>query len=140
MKEAPAYTLYRPKWYRQRVSTYWWAQQWRSFKFILRELSSLAVGYVVFMLLLLLWTLSQGAESYEELQSWLREPLVIVLSLIAFLFVIYHAITWFNLAPKAMPVRVGGRRLPEWMIAAPNYAVWIVISLVIAWFVIGGGD
>jgi fumarate reductase subunit C len=138
MKEAPAYTLYRPKWYRKRVSTWWWAQQWRSFKFILRELSSVAVGYVGAMLLWLLWALSQGPESYATFQSWLKTPVVIVMSIIALLFVLYHSITWFNLAPKAMPVRVGGKRLPEWMIAAPNYVAWIVISAAVIWFVLGG--
>lgn len=138
MKEAPAYTLYRPKWYRKRVSTWWWAQQWRSFKFILRELSSVAVGYVGAILLLLLWSLTRGPETYAELQSWLKTPGVIVMSVIALLFVLYHSITWFNLAPKAMPVRVGGKRLPEWMVAAPNYVAWIAISAAIIWFVTGG--
>ncbi|MGE0881921.1 MAG: fumarate reductase subunit C [Blastocatellales bacterium] len=138
MKQAPAYTLYRPKWYRKRVSTWWWAQQWRSFKFILRELSSIAVGYVVLILLLLLWTLSRGPESYNELMSWLKWPPVILLSAIAFLFVIYHSITWFNLAPKAMPIRLGGKRLPDWMIAAPNYVMWLAVSAIIVWFLIGG--
>jgi fumarate reductase subunit C len=65
-------------------------------------------------------------------------PLMIVFNVIAFLFVIYHTITWFNLAPKAMAVRVGGKRLPDWMISAPNYAAWIVISAIIAWFIVGG--
>jgi len=138
MKDAHAYTLYRPKWYRKRVSTWWWAQQWRSFKFILRELSSVAVGYCGAILLMLLWSLTQGPETYETLKSWLKTPLFIVMSLIAFGFVLYHSITWFNLAPKAMPVRVGGKRLPEWMIAAPNYVAWIAISAVVVWFLLGG--
>jgi len=138
MKEAPAYTLYRPKWYRNRVSTWWWAQQWRSFKFILRELSSVAVGYVGVMLLWLLWALTQGPESYETFQAWMGTPVVIVMSIIALLFVLYHSITWFNLAPKAMPVRVGGKRLPEWMVAAPNYVLWIIASAVVVWLFVGG--
>lgn len=138
MKEAPAYTLYRPKWYRKRVSTWWWAQQWRSFKFILRELSSIAVGYVGALLLLLVWSLIQGRAAYQSLLGWLRHPAVVVMSIIALGFVLYHSITWFNLAPKAIPVRVGGKRLPEWMVAAPNYVAWIVASAVVVWFVIGG--
>jgi len=138
MREAHAYTLYRPKWYRKRVSTYWWAQQWRSFKFILRELSSIAVGYVGLLLLLLLWTLGRSQGSYARLLAWLRSPVVVVLSVIALLFVLYHAITWFNLAPKAMPVRMGGKRLPDWMIAAPNYVAWVVISAAVVWFLTGG--
>ncbi|MGE0128019.1 MAG: fumarate reductase subunit C [Blastocatellales bacterium] len=138
MKQSHAYTLYHPKWYRRRVSTWWWTQQWRSFKFILRELSSLAVIYFVALLLWLLWSLGQGVASYDNFLAWMESPLMIASNVIAFLFVLYHSITWFNLAPKAMPVRVGGQRLPDWMIAAPNYAAWIVISAVIAWFILGG--
>ncbi len=138
MKATHVYTPYRPKWYRKRVSTWWWTQQWRSFKFILRELSSVAVGYCGAILLVLLWSLTQGPEAYATFQSWLKTPLFIVMSLIAFGFVLYHSITWFNLAPKAMPVRVGGKRLPEWMVAAPNYGAWIAISAVVVWFLLGG--
>src|SRR5262249_16312903 len=138
MKQTPAHTVYHPKWYRKRVSTWWWTEQWRSFKFILRELSSLAVIYFVALLLWLLWSLGQGPESYAEFQAWMKAPLMIVSNVIAFLFVLYHTITWFNLAPKAMPVRVGGKRLPDWMIAAPNYAAGVVISAGVAWFILGG--
>ncbi len=138
MKATHIYTPYRPKWYRNRVSTWWWTQQWRSFKFILRELSSVAVGYCGAILLVLLWSLIQGPEAYATFQAWLKTPLFILMSVVAFGFVLYHSITWFNLAPKAMPVRVGGKRLPEWMIAAPNYIVWIVISAVTIWFLLGG--
>jgi len=138
MKQSPSYTLYHPKWFRKRVSTWWWAEQWRSFKFILRELSSVAVIYFVALLLWLLWSLGRGPDWYQEFQAWMKEPLVMAFNLIAFLFVLYHSITWFNLAPKAMPIRLGGKRLPEWMVAAPNYAAWIVISAVIAWLILGG--
>ena len=136
MKAAPTYNLYRPKWYRKRVSTWWWTEQWRSFKFILRELSSLAVIYFVALLLWLLWSLGQGEKSYVNFQLWMETPLLIVCNVIAFLFVLYHTITWYNLAPKAMAVRVGGKRLPDWMIAAPNYVAWVVISAIVAWFIL----
>jgi fumarate reductase subunit C len=138
MKQSPAYTLYHPKWYRKRVSTWWWTEQWRSFKFILRELSSLAVIYFVGLLLWLLWSLGQGTESYADFLAWMKEPWMIAFNVIALLFVLYHSITWFNLAPKAMPVRISGKRLPEWMVAAPNYVVWIALSAIIAWLILGG--
>src|SRR5712692_8523102 len=33
----PAYTLNHPRWYRKRVSTYWWLQRWEYLRFVLRE-------------------------------------------------------------------------------------------------------
>ncbi|HKX29167.1 MAG TPA: fumarate reductase subunit C [Blastocatellia bacterium] len=138
MKRAPGYTLYHPKWYRKRVSTYWWIGQWSHLQFILRELSSLFVAYAVILILLLLRAIGQGPESYAAFQERLKSPAALTLNSISLIFVLFHAITWFNLTPRAMPVRVGGRRLPDWMVALPNYVAWIAISAVVAWLITGG--
>ena len=134
MKEPSFYTLYHPRWYRAKVSTYWWTRQWSHFRFILRELTSLGVLYVVILILWFVYALSEGIVALARLEDWLRSPLGLVLSTIALFLVVFHAITWFNLAPRAMPVRLGGRRLPDWAVAAPNYLAWLGISLLIAYF------
>jgi fumarate reductase subunit C len=139
MKESSNYTLYHPKWYRKPVSTYWWTAQWSHFKFILRELTSVFVAYFVILTLLLLHSLADGPESYAAFLDWLKTPVAILINLIAFGFVLFHTITWFNLTPRAMTVRLGGQRLPDWMVALPNYIAWIVISAIVAWVILGGG-
>jgi fumarate reductase subunit C len=138
MKETPTYTEYHPKWYRTHVSTYWWSRQWSYLRFILRELSSIFVAYFVVLTLLQLRALSQGPESYAAFQEWLKTPLAIALNGVSFFFVLFHTITWFNLTPRAMPVRLRGKRIPDPLIAAPNYVAWLVISAVVAWFLLGG--
>ncbi len=136
LTEAPIYTEYHPRWYRPRVSVYWWLGQWQYLKFILRELSSVFVALVIIMTLLQLRGLRNGAEEYARLQTLLKSPAVIAVSVISLFFVIFHTITWFNLAPRAMPVRLGGKRIPEWLVAATNYAVWIVTSGVVAFLIL----
>jgi len=43
--------LNHPRWYRKRVSTYWWLQRWEYLRFVLREISSVFVAiFVVEML------------------------------------------------------------------------------------------
>ena len=37
---------------------------------------------------------------------------MLVLNLVALAFVLLHAVTWFNLAPKALVVRMQGQRVP----------------------------
>ena len=138
MKGTPTYTASYPRWYRKRVSTYWWLWQPSYLKFILRELSSVPVAYVVVLILLQLRALSQGPEAYAVFQEWLRTPLAIALNSISFCFVLFHTITWFNLAPRAMVVRVRGRRLPDLLIAGSNYVAWLVVSVVVAWFILRG--
>ncbi len=136
MKETPVHTEYHPRWYRAPVSTYWWTLQWKYLKFILRELSSLSVAYFVVLTLLQLRALSRGPASYAAFQEWLKSPIVMALNVVSLLFVLFHTITWFNLTPSAMPVRVRGKRLPDWMIAAPNYVAWLALSAVIAWLIL----
>src|SRR6516225_5130397 len=111
-KRAPQYTLYHPRWYRPRVSVYWWAGEWHYLKFILRELSSVFVAICVIETLCLIRALNNGPESYANFLQTMRNPLLVILDIIAFFFVVFHAITWFNLAPSAMPVRLGGKRIP----------------------------
>jgi fumarate reductase subunit C len=129
-------TEFHPRWYREPVSTYWWIGSWRYSLFILRELTSVAVAWSVVVILLLLRALLNGSEAYARFMYRMQSPLVIALNAIAFCFLLLHTITWFNLAPRAMPVRVGGKRVPEILVAAPNYGLWVIASAVIAWFVL----
>jgi succinate dehydrogenase subunit C len=135
-KVLPLYQEFHPRWYRPRVSVYWWLGQWQYLKFILREISSVFVAIFVVITLLELRALRAGPEAYARFQHWLQSPVALVLNLVSLFFVIFHTITWFNLAPRAMAVRWRGKRLPEILIAAPNYAVWVVISVGVAWLVL----
>ena len=134
--KSPLYTEYHPRWYRPRVSVYWWLGQSQYLKFILRELSSVFVAIAVVMTLLQLRALWGGPEAYARFQHQLRTPLVIAVSVISLFFVVFHTITWFNLTPRAMTVRLRGKRVPEWLIAAPNYAAWVVVSGAVSWLVL----
>jgi fumarate reductase subunit C len=131
-----AYSRYHPKWYRRPVSVWWWLESWRYTKFVLRELTSVAVGFFALELLLELRALAKGAEAYARFLARLHNPILVALNLLAFAFVLFHSITWFNLAPKAMQVRVRGKRLPDALISGSNYAVWAVISGALAWFLL----
>ena len=59
-----------------------------------------------------------------------------VISEIALFGLIYHSITWFNLAPKAIVVKIGKHRVPDILIMLSNYIGWLVISVIIGWFLI----
>ena len=48
---SPVYTEFHPRWYRPPVSTYWWLGKSAYVKFILRELSSVAVAWTVALVL-----------------------------------------------------------------------------------------
>ncbi len=136
IKTTTGYTEFHPRWYRAPVSVYWWLGQWQYLKFILRELSSVFVAIFVVITLFQLRALLSGPAAYTRFEHWLQTPAAIVLNLISFFFVLFHTITWFNLAPSAMAIRVRGKRVPDLLVAAPNYALWLVVSVVVAWFIL----
>lgn len=136
MSHLPRYRKYHPKRYHKRVPIFWWVHKWVHMRFILRELTSVCVAFYCIVLLIHVRSLALGPEAYAAFQAWLASPLAVALHAVAFVMVLFHSVTWFNLAPKAMVVRVGERRLPGWLIAGANFGAWGVVSVVLAWILL----
>jgi fumarate reductase subunit C len=128
---------YRLQWYRPRMSTWWWLRKRSYLLFILRELSSVFVAWTVVFLLMLIWAVGRGEREYADFLDWASAPWVVGLNVITLAFLVYHAVTWFNLTPKAMVLKVRGRSVPAALIAASAFAGWAVVSVVVAAFVLG---
>jgi len=123
--------------YRRPVPPFWWLHRRSYLLFVLRELSSVFVAWFVVYLLLLVNAVHAGNDSYQSFLQWSGRPWVFLLNIVALAFVLLHAITWFNLAPKAMVIRMRGRRLPPRSVAAAHFAAWVVASAGVAWIVLG---
>jgi fumarate reductase subunit C len=141
MSNNPLYTEYHPRWYRPRVSTWWWLQRSVYLVFVLREISSVFVAWGVVFILLQIHALRQMKESaavYTELVDWTKDPLILAINAISLFFVMFHAITWFNLAPRAAVVHFRGQRVPGVWLLWGNYIAWALVSVVVAWIIIHG--
>jgi fumarate reductase subunit C len=125
-----------PRTYRAPVSALWWLHRRSYLFFVLRELSSIFVAWSVVFLLLLVRSLAQGAAEYRSFLDWAGTPWVVALNLISLAFLVLHAITWFDLTPAAVAVRLRGRPVPPVVVAGGAYAGWIVVSAVIAALVV----
>jgi fumarate reductase subunit C len=138
MSAGAHYTPYHPRWHRRRVSVWWWLESRSYTGFVLREISSLAVAFFAAVLVAQLRALARGPEAYARFAAALASPLMLAASLVAFLFVTFHAVTWFNLAPTAMVVRLRGKRVPDAVISGSNYLAWIVLSAAVAFILLRG--
>jgi succinate dehydrogenase subunit C len=134
----PPYTGFRAKWYRAPVSTWWWLHRRAYVLFILREVSSVFVAWSVVFLLILVHALGDGPAAYADFLDWADTPWVVVLNLVTLCFLVYHAVTWFQLTPKAMVLRLAGRRLSDRAVAGQAFAAWVVVTAVVAWLVLRG--
>jgi fumarate reductase subunit C len=121
--------------YRPRVSTWWWTRRRSYFAFVMRELSSIFVAWFVVYLVLLLYAVGQGSSAYERFLDWASAPWVTALNVVALAFVLLHTVTWFNLTPQAMAVRVAGRVVPSFHIIAGQYTGLVVVSGFVLWLV-----
>jgi fumarate reductase subunit C len=133
MSQSPTYTDYHPRWLRRHVSTYWWLERRSYFAFILREASCLFVAWFVVYLLLLVRAVSAGEASYQAFLDWSAQPWLLTLNIVSFAFLMLHAVTFFDAAPQALVLHVGGRRVPGPLVAASHYVAWAVVSLVMFW-------
>ena len=123
--------------YRRPVSNTWWLKRKSYILFMIRELTSVFVaGYCIF-LMVLVYKLTQGSGAYGNFMAALKSPISVVLHLITLVFVLYHTITWFNLTPKILVLYKGEDRIPQVLIAGMFYAGWVVVSIIVAWLVLG---
>ncbi|MBI1872415.1 MAG: fumarate reductase subunit C [Acidobacteria bacterium] len=137
MGQRHAYTEYHPRWLRRPVSTYWWLQKRSYFAFILREASCIFVAWFVVYLLMLVRAVSEGEMSYRQFLSWSASPLILLVNLVSLLFIVLHAITFFEAAPRAMVVHVGGRRVPNGFVGAAHYLGLLAASVIVVWILLG---
>ncbi|TDW81926.1 fumarate reductase subunit C [Kribbella pratensis] len=122
--------------YQRPVHLLWWLERRAYVLFVLRELSSVFVAWFVVFLLLLVNAVSDGTASYQRFLDWSGQWWVVAINVVAMLFVLLHVVTWFGLAPRAMAIKVRGRRVPAQQIVAAHYLAWLVLSAAVAWLVL----
>jgi fumarate reductase subunit C len=130
----PRYTPYHPRWHRRRMPIFWWLGRLSYTRFITRELTSLAVAYTALFLLAALCALAYGEADWEAFLARLRHPGWVAFHAGVFLFLLFHTVTWLGLAPKALVLKVGRRRLPDAAVVAGHYAAWAAASALVAAF------
>jgi len=132
MSAPPYVRLYKPK-----VRMLWWLSRRSYTLFVLRELSSVFVAWTVVYLLLLVRAVGRGPAEYQRFLDWSASPWLVALNVISLAFVLLHAITFVNLTPQAVVVKVRGRWIPGRLLAGSIYVTWLLVSAFLIWLVVG---
>lgn len=117
--------------------SWWWLNQRRYIGYMIRELTCVFIGAYTGIIVVGLMRLSQGEAAYDGFLEALRAPVGIAFHAVAFIFALYHTASWFNVTPKAMPLRMGEMRVPGSVIIGAHYAGWLATSAVIL-YLVGG--
>jgi fumarate reductase subunit C len=121
--------------YRRPVSVWWWIHKRSYFLFVMRELSSLFIAWLVLYLLLFVRAVTRGEAAYADFLDRAASPWLVAVNLVAVGFLMLHTVTWFSLTPNAMVVSIRGHRVPASAILAGQYAALAVVSAVVWWLV-----
>lgn len=112
----------------------WWMHQGRYVRYMIREATCLFIGLHALILLVGVYRLSQGRDAFDAFLAALWSPGGQVMSAFIVLMAVVHSVTWFNLTPKAMPLWIGDKQAPGWVVVAAHYAGWAVVSLIVLFF------
>ena len=121
--------------YHRRMPTFWWLRKRTYFVFVMRELSSLFVAWFVLYLLLFFRAVGQGDAAYHRFLDRADSPVLVVINVVGFAFVVLHTVTWFMVTPQAMAPHVRGKPVPAPLIIGGLYAALAVVSAFIWWLV-----
>lgn len=132
----PKYRPYYPRWYRKRIPIFWWLQKRSHAAFIGRELTAVFVAYAAIMLMVLVLAMDRGQAAFAEMIDWLGTPAVVAAHVLVLCILLFHTITWLNLAPMAIVVKLGDRKVPAAAVLIGHYAAWVACTGVVAWLLI----
>ncbi len=114
--------------YLRKMPKSWWLARRSYTSYMARELSCVFIGAYSLLIVVGLHRLSQGRDEYGAFLDALQSPLSLVFHAAALVFALIHTVSWFSLAPKAMPLQIGEKKLSGGPVVLAHYAVWIVVS------------
>ncbi|VYU49195.1 fumarate reductase subunit FrdC [Metakosakonia massiliensis] len=123
-------TTKRKPYVRPMPSTWWKTLPFYRF-YMLREGTAIAAVWFSVELIYGLFALKHGPESWAGFVSFLQNPIVVILNLIALAAALLHSKTWFELAPKATIIIVKDEKLSPGPIIKGLWAVTALATLVI---------
>jgi fumarate reductase subunit C len=116
----------------------WWRRDPFFMRYMLREVTSVAVAVYAVVLTFGVVRLAQGEAAWNGWLEALRSPLSLLLHAALLVAMLIHAKSWFDIMPKTMPmIFVGGRRLAAQTITRTGWAATAVASVALfalAWW------
>ena len=123
-----SYETYKPK-----LSPTWWLKSRNYFLFMMREMSSVFVAVFILLFLYQLSELAKGPEAYAACRSALTTSGFVVFYVVAFVFALYHTITWFKLMSRIQIVRIGAFTVPPKLVTAGALVGFFLVSVAVGY-------
>lgn len=115
-----------------RTMTRWWTRDPYFVRYMWREGTSLAVAAYALILMMGVVRLAQGQAAFDGWLQALRSWPSIVFHLVLLAAMVLHAVSWFEIMPKTMPMLfVGGHRVAAATVTRAGLAAAVAAALVL---------
>ena len=119
---------------RRRLSPGWWTANRHYAMYMVREWTSLfvAVYSLIFIYGLSLWATGSRA----NFLNFLTNPAIVGFSVVALVFTMYHAVTWFYLLGAISPIKIGRSKTKPWQALFLNLILLVIVSYLAIWLLV----
>ncbi|MGF1753400.1 fumarate reductase subunit FrdC [Vibrio makurazakiensis] len=109
----------------------WWSNHPFYRFYMLREATVLPLILFTVFLTFGLGALVKGPEAWEGWLSFMANPIVVGINIVALLGSLMHAQTFFSMMPQVMPIRLKGKLVDKRIIVLTQWAAVAFISLIV---------
>jgi fumarate reductase subunit C len=110
----------------------WWRRDPFFVRYMVREVTAVAVLVYAIVLMMGVLRLSQGEAAFNGWLAALRSPGSVLLHIVLLVSMVVHAKSWFEIMPKTMPLMfVGGKRVEGSTITRTGYIVTVVATVIV---------
>jgi fumarate reductase subunit C len=117
--------------YVRKVTRTWWKSNPFYRFYMVREATVLPLILFTLFLTFGLGALVKGADAWQTWLSFMANPIVIAINLVALAGSLFHAHTFFGMMPQVVPIRIKGKLLDKKIIVLSQWAAVAFISLIV---------
>jgi succinate dehydrogenase subunit C len=108
----------------------WWRRDPFFMRYMLREATAVAVLVYAVILTLGVVRLAEGENAWNAWLAALRSPWAVLLHLVLFGAMVFHALSWFEIMPKTLPtILIAGRRVSGATITVSGWTATVLASV-----------
>lgn len=96
---------------------------------MIREWTSLFVALFSLIYIYELSLFASGAK--DTALTLMKNPGILAFNIVAILFTLYHAFTWFYLTGRVQPIKIGKTMTKPWQALVVNIVLMLIISYAI---------
>ena len=110
----------------------WWRRDPFFVRYMVREVTAVAVAVYALILMGGVVCLAQGTLAWNLWLAAMRSPWSLLLHGVLLYAMVVHAKSWFEIMPKTMPMMfVGGKRVAASTITRSGWAATLAVSLLV---------